>query len=87
MQRDNGETGANKTHFSADVLTCQSRKSTGGINDMNNGCIPFLSQIWCFHAHLVAWLTGTINEMEPLLTSIIPSELVLKSNGSLTEAQ
>ncbi len=40
--------------FMMDILSCQSRKSTGEINDMNDGCFnlgELVPELWCMLTH------------------------------------
>ncbi len=47
-----------------DILSCQSRKSAGEINYVNDGAIHA-----AVHAHSLTWLAVTLNGTKPLLVT------------------
>lgn len=69
-----------KTLFTAGILTHQSRRSTGGIDNMMMSAFhlgELVLRSGIVHGHSLAWPTGTLIRMEPSLTSLVTPVLFL----------
>lgn len=49
--------------FTADVLTCQSRKGTGVNNNINDNCIPVTGSWYCACFQDTSWSRAIINDI------------------------